>query len=263
MPKKTYSSWGDCIKYILFFAILIELHSCTPMKNVVYFENTKFDSSAKNTVNKNLEYHIRKNDVISITVSSISPEVSIYNNGMIGSASSTSPASGNGYTIDMDGNLIFPKLGNIHAEGLTRRELTSRLTKDLSPYLKDPVVTVRYVNLHISVLGEVAHPQLLNLPGENITLLDALAASGDLTTTGRRDNILVIRDNEQGKEFHRLDLNNSAMVSSPYFYLRADDVVYVEPTKLKLKNNTQNQAIIGYVLSGLSIVILILDRLLK
>lgn len=263
MQKKVFKPFRFLSQYLWVILLLQLISSCTPMKNVVYFENTNVDSSSKNVVNKNPEAHIRKNDVILILVSSVSPEVSIYNNATLGIAAATAQSTNSGYTVDADGNVMFPKLGSIHVEGSTRREVITMLTKDLSPYLKDPVVTVRFVNLHISVLGEVAHPQLLNLPGENITVLDAIAASGDLTNTGRRDNILVIRDNEQGKEFHRLNLNNSNIFSSPYFYLKADDVVYVEPTKLKLKNNTQNQAIIGYVLSGLSVVILILDRLLK
>ena len=146
---------------------------------------------------------------------------------------------------------------------MTRRELTSRLTKDLVPYLKDPVVTVKYTNQHIVVLGEVGHPQLLPMPAESITILDAIAASGDLTVTGRRDNILVIRDSETGKQFHRLNLNETSILASPYYYLRPDDVVYVEPTKLKLKTNPQNQALVGYILSGVSILILLLDRIIK
>lgn len=250
------------IHCFLIAGFMIAVSSCTTTKNVIYFENVQKDTTLKTLVSKDFEAKIRKNDVISIVVSSISPDVFVYNNSVASSTGSAGAAPA-GYQQDEDGNILFPKLGIIHVEGLTRSELRSKLTKELSPYLKDPIVTVRFLNQHITVLGEVAKPQVLAMPAESMTLLDAIGASGDLTYTGRRDNILVIRDGNQGKEFHRLNLNNSSILASPYYYLKPDDVVYVEPTKVKLKNTTQSQAIIGYVLSGLSILVIILDRFIK
>ena len=246
----------------LVVVLLLIFQSCTSMKNVVYFENIQKDSTLKTLVSNNFEAKIRKSDIISIAVSSISPDVFVYNNA-VASASATAGAAPVGYQLDNAGNIVFPKLGTIHVEGMTRNELRAKITKDLSLYLKEPVVTVRFLNQHITVLGEVGHPQVLPMPAENMSILEAIGASGDLTYTGRRDNILVIREGDNGKEFHRLNLNNSSILASPYYYLKPDDVVYVEPTKVKLKNVAQTQAIIGYVLSGLSIVIIILDRFVK
>ena len=247
---------------VLSLAFLVVISSCSTMQHVVYFENIQKDSTLKSLVNKEFESKIRKNDVLSIAVSSESPDVGVYNNSA-GVAMASAGAVTTGYQLDQNGNLMFPRFGNIHAEGMTRNELRTLLTDSLKPYLKRPVVTVRFLNQHITLLGEVAKPQVLPMPADNMTLLEAIAASGDLTYTGRRDNILVIRDGDRGKEFHRLNLNNSSILASPFYYLKPDDIVYVEPTKVKLKNTAQTQAIVGYVLSGLSIAIIILDRFIK
>ncbi len=241
------------------------LTSCTPTKNVVYFQNLQTDTTLHNLVNNNLELKIRKNDLLGISIISPDPISTPLFNGLSSTSSSSGESGGGstggsgGYLVDKDGNIVMYKLGNIHVEGLTRNELKNKLQTDLAPYLKDAVITVRFLRNKIIILGEVAKPQVLNIPNEQITLLEAIAQSGDLTFTGRRDNILVIRETETGKQFKRLNLSDNSIFSSPYYYLKPDDVVYVEPTESKIKS--QNPQLISYVLSGVTILITIFSLL--
>jgi len=153
------------------------------------------------------------------------------------------------------------KLGTIHVEGLTRNELKNKLQTDLSPYLKDAVITIRFLSNHVTILGEVVRPQVLTMVNEQLPLLDAIGQSGDLTITGRRDNILVIRETDAGKQFKRINLNDNSIFYSSFYYLKPDDVVYVEPTKAKITSTSQRQQIIGYALSGITILITIFSLL--
>ncbi|HEY8688110.1 MAG TPA: polysaccharide biosynthesis/export family protein [Chitinophagaceae bacterium] len=216
-----------------------------------------------------MELKIRKNDLLSIIIISPDPVSTPLFNGSQGTSTSSGASSGTsgstpagGYLVDKDGNIVMYKLGVIHVEGLTRSELKYKLQKDLSPYLKDAVVTIRFLSNHITVLGEVAHPQVLTIPNEQIPLLEAIGQSGDLTITGRRDNILVIRETPNGKQFKRLNLTDNSIFNSPFYYLKPDDVVYVEPTKLKINSSGNTPQIIGYALSGISIFFTLLIYIL-
>jgi polysaccharide biosynthesis/export protein len=238
--------------------------SCAPVKNVVYFENLQKDTTLHNLVNNNFELKIRKNDLLNINIISPEPVSTALFNGSQSISTSSSTTGGSsagasgGYLVDNDGNIVMYKLGIVHVEGLTRNELKEHLQKDLAPYLKDAVVTIRFLSNRVTMLGEVAHPQVIAMPNEQISLLEAIAQSGDLTFTGRRDNILVIRETPNGKQFKRLNLNDNSIFYSSFYYLKPDDVVYVEPTKFKIKNTGQTGQIIGYALSGVSVAITLL-----
>ncbi len=142
---------------------------------------------------------------------------------------------------------------------MTRKELKAKLEKDLSPYLKETVVSVGFLNRHVTMIGGIS-PQVLPIVTDNMTLLDALAASGDIGQRARPDNILVIRDKDGTKEFKRLNLTDQSIFYSPYYYLQPNDIVYVEPLKVKVDKTLQ---IFSYVTTGVSIIILILGRFIK
>ncbi|MDB5223003.1 MAG: sugar transporter [Chitinophagaceae bacterium] len=252
--------------YIFFIICSIALlNSCTPVKKVVYFENLQKDSVIHTFVNNNYELKIRKNDLLYIGIISSDPASTSLFNAVQGTAATTSNNNGpitSGYLVDDKGDIILYKLGALHVEGLTRNELKNLLQKELLPYLKDVVVTVRFLSNRVTILGEVGKPQVLNMPNEQISLLEAIGQSGDLNFTGRRDNILVIRETPQGKQFKRLNLTDNSIFYSPFYYLKPDDIVYVEPTKYKINNAGQTQQIISYVLSGISILITVLVYLI-
>ncbi|RYY59602.1 MAG: polysaccharide export protein, partial [Chitinophagaceae bacterium] len=129
--------------------------------------------------------------------------------------------------------------------------------------LLDPVVSIRFLNFRVTVLGEVGHPQVVPVPNEKISILEALGAAGDLTIYGRRDNLLLIRDEGGQKTLTRIDLNSKALLSSPYFYLRNGDVLYAEPNKARVGQATNARQILPIVLSGLSFVAIIVDRMTR
>jgi polysaccharide export outer membrane protein len=258
---------------VILICFITFLNSCAPVQKVVYFENLQRDTTFRTLVNDSLELKIRKNDLLSINIVSPDPISTPLFNGAqnifsssAGSPSTGTPGSGgssNGYLVDNQGNIVMYKLGAIHVEGMTRTELKELLQRDLAPYLKDAVITIRFLNNHITMLGELTRPGVLSMPTEQISLLDAIAQSGDLTITGRRDNIMVIRETTEGKQFKRLNLNDNSIFHSPFYYLKPNDVVYVEPTELKIKNTAQTQQTISYALAAVTFLVTILNLLLK
>lgn len=247
----------------LFFA------SCVTQKNAYYFKDIPQDTSINTTISRLSESVIRKNDQLAITISSLNPEEDrVYNAAALTVASGAATAAGiggNGYLVDMNGNIQLHRLGNIHAEGLTRRELKNKIETEIKPYLKDAVVTVRYLNHRVTVIGEVAKPQVIQMPEEQLSILEVLGTSGDLTLMGKRDNILIIRETETGKQFKRLNLENKSVFTSEWYYLKPDDVVYVEPNDNKIKEEKRNRTAqtVSLAISGLSLAIIVLNSLLK
>ena len=201
-----------------------------------------------------------------IVISSLNREEDvIYNAPAASSGSLTGSGSGVGYLVDANGNIQQHKLGVLHVENMTRRELKDKIQKDISPYLKDPVVTVRYLNHRITVLGEVGKPGVIQMPEEQLSLLEVLGTTGDVTPFARRDNILIIRETSNGKTFKRLNLENHSLFTSEWYYLQPDDVVYVEPNDKKVneENRNKRQQVISMALSGLSIAISLLGLRLR
>lgn len=249
------------------FALLI-FSSCSTPKNAYYFRNLPRDTSIITTINRMSESLIRINDQLAITISSLNPEEDkVYNaaalslvNGAAGAGSGTS-----GYFVDANGNIQLHRLGSIHAAGMTRRELKNKIETDIKPYLKDPVITVRYLNHRVTVMGEVNKPQVIQMPEEQLSVLEVLGASGDITVTGKKDNILIIRETATGKQFKRLNLEDHSVFTSDWYYLKPDDVVYVEPNDkiVKDEKRQRTQQTVALAMSGLSLAIIILNSLLK
>jgi len=186
---------------------IVLLCSCGSTKNVVYFPSVKDGSIATTTPFP--ESVIQKNDILSITVSSLNPEASaIFNSpGASGPAASGTPA---GYLVNSEGNIQFPVLGTMKAEGLTKYQLKEQITNSLvsKKLLLDPIVAIRFANFRVTVLGEVGHPTVVIVPNEKISLLEALGMAGDLTIYAQRKNVMIIREEQDKKIIKRLDLNS-------------------------------------------------------
>lgn len=265
MKKKSLTLYSF---YSIIALCFLVLNSCSPAKNVVYFQNLQRDTIIPDLVTNNFELKIRKNDLLYIGIISPDPVSTALFNAPQGPVSSSSQSgtgfsNSTGYLVDYEGNIMLYKLGSIRVEGLTREELKLKLQKDLEPYLKDAVVTVRFLNNHVTILGEVTKPQVLTMTSEKFSLLEAIGMTGDITITGRKDNVLLVRETPSGKIFKRLNLTDNSIITSPFYYLKPDDIVYVEPTPVKLKNSGDTPQNIGYILSGASIVITILINLLR
>ncbi len=243
-------------KLLSFFIVilLINFTSCTSAKKTTYFQNLQKDTTLRNLVSKDFETKIRQSDLLSIAVASRSPDVAFYN------APQSSSGILSGYLVDENGNIPFIKLGTLHVEEMTKKELKAKLERDLVPYLKDVIVSVGILNRHVTMIG-AAGPQILPITIENMTILDALASSEDIGEKGKTDNILVIREKGAGeKKFKHLNLTNSSIFYSPYYYLQPNDIVYVEPAKVKAADTAQ---IISYITSGVSFILLILNQLFR
>src|SRR5579872_68947 len=192
---------------------------------------------------------IQKSDLLSIIVYSDNPQATVlFNQPMIGAASNSGGLAGSagmtstpgttsgagvpqttaGYLVDQRGDITFQGIGLLHVEGLTRSQLIDTLNDRLKQFLTNPYCTVRFLNNRFTMLGEVAKPGMYTIPGDQLNILEAIGLAGDLTFYGRRDNVLIVRENNGKREFARLDLTKPDIMGSPYFYLQQNDMVIVE-----------------------------------
>lgn len=258
-------------KAVFFLLAVIIFSSCVTPKNSYYFKTLPRDTVINTTVGRVGESVIRKSDQLAINISSLNPaEDAVYNaaSGGVGAVTAgggSGAGSSSGYLVDANGNIQLHRLGTIHAEGMTRRALKNKIETDISPYLKDAVVTVKYLNHRITVIGEVGKPSVIPMPEERLSVLEVLGTSGDITALGKKDHLLIIRESETGKQFKRLNLEDHSVFTSDWYYLQPDDVVYVEPNDEKLKEakRARTQQTVSLALSGLSLAIIILNSLLK
>jgi polysaccharide export outer membrane protein len=252
--------------YFLFLGyLIIGMSSCISSKKVVYLNNLSDTTTAILGNAKTLfETPIQKNDLLSIVVGGSNPEDLIMLNsgsGIIPGATSGGDVISKtiGYLVEADGKIQFPFLGKVQAEGLTRIQLEAQLTDKLKDYTKNPVVNIRFLNYNIAVLGEVKNPGRFNVPTERTTILDAISLAGDLNAFGKRDNVLVIREVNGQREFGRINLLSKDIFNSPYFYLKTNDVVYVEPVKSSFITRTGVPQYVGIAAVGISLLITIIN----
>ncbi len=239
--------------------------SCINRKKAIYFDNIH-DTVFRGEM-PDLEPVIRTNDLLSISVSSANAEASIPFNAPNIPASQASTPTGttsqaSGYLVSQDGTIQFPVLGNIQAAGLRKKQLKDELTNQLrdKKLLVDPIVNIRYLNFRVSVIGEVARPTVVTVPSEKITILEALGLAGDLTIYAKRDNVLLIREENGNKIIKRINLNTNEIFSSPYFYLKSNDVIYAEPSKQKVATTDRTVVWLPVIFSALSFITVVIDR---
>ena len=227
--------------------------SCAKPKEVVYFQDLQQGDGSLAAVQAK-EIRVRPDDKISIIVNSRDPQLTDlfnlpYVSRQLGqtlrSVTSTYGQSQgvSGYTVDSDGNIDFPVLGKIHVEGMTREEIGRCIKDELvgQDLVKDPVVTVEFMNLTVSVMGEVAKPGRYAIERDRITILDALSMAGDLTIYGRRDAVMVQRMEGDTLQVYQLNLvSGQDVYNSPAFYLQQNDLVYVAPNDVKVRESTVN-----------------------
>lgn len=227
---------------------ILFLSSCNSSKNVTYFQDIPLEQNISTV--KSSDIKVMPKDLISIVVSSKNPELAaLFNLPKVsyqaGSATSNESTANQilGYTVDSGGNIDFPVLGSIYVAGLSREQLASvikeRLVKE--NLVNDAVITVDFLNLKISVLGEVKNPGKYSIDRDQITLLEAISMAGDLTIYGKRNGIMVIREADGNRITYKMDLRSSETFSSPAYYLRQNDVIYVEPNNTRAGQSTINE----------------------
>ena len=242
-----------CALFLLVAGLAL-FSSCNASKEVVYFQDMRpGETEIKMPELKAIT--VRPEDKISIIVNSRDPQLTDmfnlpyvtrqlgqgrYNNGISGSGTSQGVS---GYTVDADGYIDFPILGKIQVAGMQREDIAQYIKQELvsKNLVKDPVVTVEFMNLCISVLGEVNQPGRFNIDRDRVTILDALSMAGDLTIYGNRSKVMVMRQEGDTQRVYGVNLTSGSHIySSPVYYLQQNDVVYVEPNSVKARQSTVN-----------------------
>ena len=226
--------------------------SCKAPQSLAYFENA---DSLKTVGTTALDYavKIRPADELIITVNSIVPEATAAYN-------LSSTPQNQTYVVDTDGEITMPVIGKIHAAGMTTKGLGDYLTEKISKEVDSPVVRVQLANFRVNVLGEVKRPGAIEAKSERFSIFDALAAAEDMTEYGERTNVMVIREENGQRAYHRVNLKDARIVDSPYYYLQQNDVVYVEPNQIKAgnakysQNNAFKVTVVSTIVSAVSVI---------
>ncbi|EKU89815.1 polysaccharide biosynthesis/export family protein [Bacteroides oleiciplenus] len=232
----------------LFFSLSL-LSSCNTSKEIIYFQDVEVNNPKVIAPPKDIT--VQPKDQISIVVSSKDPELAAlfnltrvqYKVGLTGLNSGNNNGEISGYTLDDKGAIDFPVLGNLTVAGMTRSQIAALVKQRLKEenLVNDPVVTVEFMNLSFSVLGEVKTPGKYNISKDYITLLEAISMAGDLTIYGKRDAIFVIREEAGERVTHWIDIRSCDLFKSPVYYLKQNDVVYVQPNKVRAGQSTLNE----------------------
>lgn len=245
--------------------MILIMVGCGSSKEVAYWQNIDSISLA---ASKGLyDAKIMPKDELTILVQTTDPLTSEpFNLRSTGQVSSKDQITG--YLVDNDGMINFPIVGKIHVAGLTKTECEDLIKSKIQPYLartENPLVSVRTSSYRITVIGEVNRPGVIPVATEKISLIEALAEAGDMTIYGKRDNVLLVREDKSGEKHKvRLNMNDANIINSPYYYLQQNDIVYVEPHKVKARNtffgsNTSIfYSVIGITTSLVSLLITVL-----
>ncbi|HLO71029.1 MAG TPA: polysaccharide biosynthesis/export family protein [Flavipsychrobacter sp.] len=243
--------------YTLTVIGLMMATACSAPQKTIYFSDNTLQNAAVqvDNIERRKEVNILPEDILAIKVSTISSivekgginPVAIFNEG--GTAYSISASAGGagggaansaqnlGYLVDVNGFIDYPVIGKLKVSGLTLRQLKDLLADKLKAYVKEPVVEANIINFRVTVFGEVGRVGQIVAANQKISILDAIAAAGDIPITGRKDNVLIIRETEGKREYARLNLNSRTLFSSPYYYLKQNDIVYVEPARIRKQEN--------------------------
>ena len=230
---------------VIVTAMMMAMAGCGSSKDVPYYTN--IDSVSLAASRGLYDARIMPKDELTITVNTTDPDAAVPFNLQVrnqlsgGKQISTGGGSLQGYLVDNSGFINFPVIGKIHVSGLTKTECEDLIKSKIQPYLartENPIVTVRMSSYRITVIGEVTHPGVFPVATEKISVMEALAEAGDLTIYGKRNNVMLIREDATGEKHHlRLNLNDANLINSPYYYLQQNDILYVEPNSVKAKNS--------------------------
>ncbi|HEV7349170.1 polysaccharide biosynthesis/export family protein [Telluribacter sp.] len=270
--REVYPSLARLAAYCALFVTLGSgLSSCVSPKTIVYFQGEDLKYSSDN-ITQSYVPTIQSSDLLSIVVGSLSPESNeIFNMpNQFNTSSMNYSATGGGaraqsvgYLVDHEGNIEMPLVGKVNIGGLQTQVASDTIRKKLLAYLREPTVSIRTLNFKVSVLGEVNRPAVYVIPDERITLPEVLSLAGDLTIYGKRDNILIIREENGKREYARVDFTSRDVFRSPYYYLHKNDVIYIEPIKARMTTTDRNVQLIPMItgiVSALGILALNLSR---
>ena len=255
------------IKLVSIVFLTSLLWSCSVPKDVAYFQDVS-SLTPEQIQQMNYSYisQICADDLLTITVTNWDPTVvtpfnpPAYSYAVQGETVAASSSLLHTYLVDKDGYIIFPIVGKIKAAGQSKQEFSEKLRAEIAKSVETALVNVQIVNYKVTMMGEFSRPGTISVRNDRISILDAIGQAGDLTINANRKNILIIRDNNGEKEFGFIDLTDSQLFTSPFFYLRQNDAVYAEPNDAKKRNANYSQAqqysvtIFSAILSSVSVV---------
>ena len=254
-------------KYCVLLVAVLMLSGCATRKEIIYFQD--IDERQLKALANEYEAVIKKDDRLTIVVSGADKLVTAPYNLTLSEMSSTGggysanpETSTLSYLVDANGNIEFPILGTIHVEGMTRNELVQYLTGEIGKDVKDPIVYVSFRNYKITVLGEVRSPGTYSMDSEKINILQALGRAGDLQLTAERRGILLIREIDGVQQHYTIDLTNSDILESPYFYLQQNDVIYVPASATRVASATAATGLWSSFLSSITTTISVITLIL-
>jgi polysaccharide biosynthesis/export protein len=225
------------IKTLALLGIFMILQGCVKYPQLLNFRNTpEFVELKNHDIANQARIIIQPDDVLFIMVRALEQETAepfnlLQSTNVTNIGNQGTNATLQGYLVDINGNIDFPVLGRMKVSGLSVEDAKSMLMEKLKPYLRDPVIMLRFLNFRLTVLGEVGEPKTIQVPGERMTILEALGAAGDLTPYSNREKIMVIREQDGKREFGYVNIHSQDIFQSPYFYLHQNDIIYVEPIK--------------------------------
>ncbi|MET7253227.1 polysaccharide biosynthesis/export family protein [Dyadobacter fermentans] len=238
-------------------AIIGGVTSCVSPRSIVYFQGDSLRYTTQEITQKYVPT-IQPNDLLSIVVGSLNAEANeVFNTPNVFTTASTnySTAAGGarvqplGYLVDADGSVEIPLVGKLKLAGLRTTDAADTIRTRLLNFLKEPSVIVRNLNFKVSVLGEVNRPSVYVIPDEKISLPEVLSLAGDLTIYGKRDNIMVIREENGKREYAKIDLTSREVFTSPFYYIHKNDVIYVEPIKTRINATDRNVQLVPIITS--------------
>lgn len=207
--------------------------SCIPSKNLTYFNNISDSQIIRLPQMAKPQAVIMADDLLDIKIAGANEATASLLNTYSIASTGANNATGNNYLVNDDGEIEFPVIGKIKAGGFTKEEFKERLKEKVSKYLKDPLISVRFANFRFTVLGEVKSAGSFIIPNEKVTVLEALGMAGDMTNYSRRNNVRIVRDSSGQREIGALNFTDKALFTSKYYYLKRNDVIYIEADKSK------------------------------
>lgn len=250
---------------LLCFVMVLYFTSCTTQRHAAtginYLQNAK-DTSGKEMVNMPQPV-VQKGDLLSIKIFSKANGLNAQADAPYNLQETTvgTSAAASGFLVNQYGNIEYPQLGVLHIEGLTKEQVADLIRSKLDTSLTQPSVVVRFLSFKVSVLGEVRNPGTFTLPTERVTILEALGLSGDITEFGKKNTVIVVRENNGQVERGRIDLTSDSMFHSPYYRLQQNDVVLVESNGRRLRQQERQDLAqqIGIATSVITAIALILN----
>lgn len=254
-------------KYGILLMLFAMLCSCTTKQNLTYFTQNR--PAAQNTAVGQLDWQIKiePQDELVITVTSDVPAAAApFNLPLVPVVTKdilelpTAQGAVQSYIVDKSGDINFPVLGRLHVEGMTTVQIAEDLTRRIADKIEGPIVRVELVNFKVNVMGEVQQPGVYEAPSQRFTILDALASAKDLTMYGRRDRVTLIREVDGKITYNIVNLEDANLFDSPYYYLKQNDAIYVEPTSARAGMAEYNQtngyklSVISAIISGVSVI---------